>query len=324
MPNGKVAFMSASASRAEFMKSVAPQDIEVVWVGNDLDENERISLCKDVDAIIAQGGDLSTDFLSNCPRVKLIQTLSAGYDRLDVQGINEMGIPIANNGGSNAISVAEHTIALMINASKRTMSRWHTAVKERRWQEGMVRWEMFEITNKTVGIVGLGRIGKHVAKRLRGFDTRTIYFDIEDMPLEVQQELNAEPVAFEDLLRESDIVTLHLPLTPRTRSMIGQPELEIMKPGAFLINTCRGPVIDELALYHALNNNQIAGAGLDVMEEEPPNPNNPLFDLDNVIITPHIAGPSQDSTERCAEFAYYNIQRVLAGDGPESLVTPEY
>ena len=192
MPNGKVAFMSASASRADFMKSVAPQDIEVVWVGNDLDENERISLCRDVDAIIAQGGDLSTDFLSNCPNVKLIQTLSAGYDRLDVKGINEMGIPIANNGGSNAISVAEHTIALMINASKQTMSRWHTAVKEHRWQEGMVRWKMFEITNKTVGIVGLGRIGKHVAKRLRGFDTRTIYFDIEDMPLEIQQELNAE------------------------------------------------------------------------------------------------------------------------------------
>ena len=106
--------------------------------------------------------------------------------------------------------------------------------------------------------------------------------------------------------------------------MIGQRELEMMKPGAFLINTCRGPVIDELALHHALNTNQIAGAGLDVMEEEPPNPTNPLFELDNVIITPHIAGPSQDSTERCAEFAYYNIQRVLSGEGPESLVTPEY
>lgn len=324
MPSGKVAFMSASAARADFMKSVAPPDLEIVFVDNNLDDDEKITLCEDADAIIALGGRLSTDFLRKCPKVKLIQTLSAGYDQLDVTAINEMGIPIANNGGSNAISVAEHTIALMINASKRTMSRWHTAVKERRWQEGMVRWEMFEITNKTVGIVGLGRIGKHVAKRLRGFDTRTIYYDIEDMPLEVQQELNAEPVSFEDLLRESDIVTLHLPLTPRTRSIIGQRELEIMKPGAFLINTCRGPVVDELALYQALKNQEIAGAGLDVMQEEPPPPENPMFELDNVIITPHIAGPSQDSTERCAAFAYYNIQRVLAGDSPESLVTPEY
>ena len=324
MPNGKIAFMSASESRADFMKSVAPPGLEIIWVGNNLDDAERISLCKDADAIIAQGGDISPGFLRSCPNVKLIQTLSAGYDRLDVQAINEMGVPIANNGGSNAISVAEHTIALMINASKSTMARWYTAVKERRWQEGMVRWEMFEITNKTVGIVGLGRIGKHVAKRLRGFDTRTIYHDIEEMSLEVRQELNAEPVGFEDLLRESDIVTLHLPLTPRTRSMIGQRELEIMKPGAFLINTCRGPVVDELALYQALKNRHIAGAGLDVMEEEPPQSDNPMFELDNVIITPHIAGPSQDSTERCAEFAYYNIQRVLAGDRPESVVTPEY
>ena len=182
---------------------------------------------------------------------------------------------------------------------------------------------MVEITNKTVGIVGLGRIGKHVAKRLKGFDTVTIYYDILDMPVEVQRELNAEPVSLEELLDRSDIVTLHVPLTRKTRGMIGERELEMMKPAAYLISTCRGPVVDEKALYWALMNGRIAGAGLDVMEQEPTPVDNPLFELDNVVITPHTAGFSHETNLRAAEFAYSNIVRVIAGKPPESLITPD-
>ena len=180
-----------------------------------------------------------------------------------------------------------------------------------------------EITNKTIGIVGLGRVGKQVAKRLTGFETNTIYYDIVDMPDEVQRDLNAHPVAFEELLRESDIVSLHVPLTLRTRSMISDRELAMMKPTAYLVNACRGPVVDEKALHRALNNGLIAGAGLDVLEVEPTPVDNPLFDLDNVLITPHMAGASQETNLRAAEFAYSNIKLVLAGRPPESLVTPE-
>ena len=176
---------------------------------------------------------------------------------------------------------------------------------------------------KTVGIVGMGRIGKQVAKRLKGFDTRTLFYDVVDVPDDVQKDLNVEPMDFDELLRESDIVTLHVPLTRRTRGMISDRELDMMKPSAFLVNCCRGPVVDERALHRALSQGRIAAAGLDVLEEEPTPEDNPLFDLDNVVITPHMAGPGEESTQRAATFAFYNIGRVLAGETPESLVYPE-
>jgi len=323
MPSVKVVFLTSTKERGEFTKRLAPPDFEVVLVDNNLSDAEKIPLCKDADAIITVPADVSTEILAHCPKVKLIQTLSAGYDRLDVKAIGEMGIPIANNGGANAIAVAEQTIALMISVSKRMMLQWHNAAKERRWRQGLTGLHLEEVTGKTVGIVGLGRVGKQVAKRLKGFDTRTIYYDIVEMTPEIEQELNAQPVPFEELLRQSDIVTLHVPLMRRTRGMIGERELAMMKPTAVLINACRGPVVNEKALYRALRAGRIAGAGLDVLEEEPTPADNPLFQLDNVVITPHMAGWSDETNLRAAEFAFSNIRRVLAGQPPESLVTPE-
>ena len=322
MPAPKVAFITALGGRTDFIKSLAPDDLEVVLVDINLPDDEKVALCRDAEAVISS--NVSVDVLRQCPNVKLIQTLSAGYDRLDIETIGEMGIPISNNGGANAIAVSEQTIALMIGISKKTMQHWDSAVRQRQWKEGIPRVEMFEITDKTVGIVGLGRIGKNVAKRLRGFDTNTIYYDVVDIPQEVQQDLSARPVPFEELLQESDLVSLHVPLNRRTRGMISDRELAMMKPTAYLINACRGPVVDEAALLRALRDNQIAGVGLDVLEEEPTPVDNPLFDLDNVIITPHMAGTSHETNLRAADFAYTNILRVLAGEEPESLITPEY
>jgi phosphoglycerate dehydrogenase-like enzyme len=145
-----------------------------------------------------------------------------------------------------------------------------------------------------------------------------------EIPQKTQDELNAQPVPFEELLRESDIVTLHVPLNRHTRHLISEGELGMMKPTAYLINACRGPVVDEKALYQALQRHQIAGAGLDVLEQEPTPEDNPLFELGNVVITPHMAGTSNETNLRAADFAYSNIQRVLAGNPPESLVTPDY
>ena len=163
---------------------------------------------------------------------------------MDVHGLGEMGIPVANNGGANAIAVAEHTLALMIGLGKRTMHQWEKAGRQRAWRQGL-DLTLTEVTNKTVGIVGLGRVGQQVAKRLTGFDTNTIYYDIVDIPEDVRQRLHAGPVEFDELLRESDIVSLHVPLTRRTRGMISDRELALMKPTAYLINACRGPVVDE-------------------------------------------------------------------------------
>ena len=134
--------------------------------------------------------------------------------------------------------------------------------------------------------------------------------------------MNAQPVPFEELLTQSDIVSLHVPLTSSNREMIGERELELMKSTAYLINTSRGRLVDEKALYQALKNKRIAGAALDVLEEEPPSPDNPLFDLDNVVITPHMAAFSHETYVRYANFAYANIKRALAGEPPESLIIP--
>jgi phosphoglycerate dehydrogenase-like enzyme len=299
----------------------APDDLEVTVVDPSLSEAEKIELCRDADALITS--DLSTNVLRECPKVKLIQTLSAGYDRLDLESILEMGIPVANNGGANAISVSEQTLALMIGIGRNLMAQWESTTRQRQWRGSLYQTDLSEVTDKTVGIVGLGRIGRQVAKRLTGFDTRTIYYDVEDIPGDVQLEVKAEPVSFDELLETSDIVTLHVPLTRRTRGMMSDREFAMMKPTAFLINLCRGPVVDEAALYRALTEGQIAGAGLDVLEVEPTPADNPLFDLDNVIITPHMAGQSSETALRAAHFAYGNILRVLSGEEAESLVTPE-
>ena len=326
MARPKVVFLSPAGmkERSEYMISLAPPDLEVIWAENRPPSAEEIPLFRDAEALIVASGEVSGDLLKHCPNVKLLQTTSAGVDWLDVKAIGEMGIPVANSGGANAITVAEQTLGLMLSVSRRMMAQWHSAVKERKWREGVEDRGFVEISNKTVGIIGLGRIGKQVAKRLKGFDTRTIYYDIVNMSQEVQQELNAQPVSLEELLAKSDIVSLHVPLTPRTRGMIGERELEKLKITACLISTCRGPVVDEKALYWALKNGHIARAGLDVLEQEPTPSDNPLFELDNVVITPHMSGESEETHLRTADFAYSNIKRVLAGEPPESVVTPDY
>ena len=321
MPTWKVAYFTGVGARADVMLDNAPDNVEVTVVDRTLPAADQIELCRDADAIISS--EVTTEVLRECPNVKLIQTLSAGYDRMDLETILEMGIPVANNGGANAISVSEQTLGLMIGIGRNLMAQWDTTTRQRNWRGNLYQTDLTEITDKTVGIIGLGRIGRQVAKRLTGFDTRTIYYDIEDIPEDVRNEVKAEPVPLDELLETSDFVSIHVPLTRRTRGMMSDREFDLMKPTAFFINLCRGPVVDEAALYRALTEAKIAGAGLDVLEVEPTPADNPLFDLDNVIITPHMAGQSQETALRAAHFAYGNILRVLSGGEAESLVTPE-
>ena len=321
----KVAFLGGpryGATSGPRWVAQAPDDLEVFTVDWTLPEEEKIRLCRDVQAIILIDEVIDIGFLKSCPKVKFVQSGSAGNEMVDLKALGEMGIPVANNGGSNANSMAEKTIGLMIAVCRNLMNQWHNVHNERRWNQGLARLPAIEITGRTVGIVGLGRIGKHVARLLRGFDTRTVYYETAEVPLDVQQELKAEPVSFEELLRESDFVSLHVPLLSTTRKMIGERELEMMMPTAYLINTCRGGVVDEQALYKALINKSIAGAALDVTDPEPPSPDNPLFDLDNVIITPH-SGGTLESQQRGTEFVFGNIRRVLSGEAPLALITAE-
>jgi phosphoglycerate dehydrogenase-like enzyme len=259
---------------------------------------------------------MDESFFRAAPKLRLVQLISAGYDRIDIEAARRAGVPIANNGGSNSVSVAEHTLMLILAVLKRAV--WlHRNVIAGRWRVGgFDDNRLYELSGKTVGIVGLGNIGKKVARRVRVFDAQVIYYDIVRLSEAEEDALGARFVLLEELLRTADVVTLHVPLTESTRHMMSTRAFGLMKPSAVLINTCRGPVVDEAALHRALSSGQIAGAGLDVMNEEPPAPKHPLFGLDNVIITPHMAGPTWENWPRAFRNAYDNIQRVAAGRPP--------
>jgi phosphoglycerate dehydrogenase-like enzyme len=259
---------------------------------------------------------LGSDFYRAAPRLKLVQLVSAGYDRLDVEAARKARVPVCNNGGANSIAVAEHTIMLMLAVVKKLV--WHhNNVVAGKWRVGdFATARLYELHGKTLGIVGLGNIGKKVARRARAFDMPIQYYDILRLSEDQEDALGVRFALFPELLRASDVVSLHVPLTDRTRGMMGREQFAMMKPSAFLINTCRGPVVDETALQHALTARQIAGAGLDVMLEEPPVADHPLFKLETITLSPHMAGPTWENWQRAFRNAFDNIQRVTAGDKP--------
>jgi phosphoglycerate dehydrogenase-like enzyme len=261
-------------------------------------------------------GQLGEEFYRTASRLKLVQLISAGYDRLDVDAARRAGVPIANNGGANAVSVAEATLMLMLAVVKK-LAWQHSNVVSGRWRVGdFAEMRLHELAGKTLGIVGLGTIGKKVARRALGFDMQVRYYDIVRLSEDQEDTLGVRFLLFQELLRAADVVSLHVPLNATTRGMMGSREFELMKPTAILVNTCRGPVVDEDALYKALTTEQIAGAGLDVMVEEPPPSNHPLFALSSVVITPHTAGPTWENWPRAFRNAFDNIQRVAAGRPP--------
>jgi phosphoglycerate dehydrogenase-like enzyme len=259
-------------------------------------------------------------FLRAARKAKLLQVLSAGYDRLDLKLLRELGIPVANNGGANSWAVADHAVLAMLTLYRR-MLQADPAVRAGKWQAPVDGMNTFEMANKVVGIMGFGNIGQKVAKRVQAFDARVQYYDKYPLEPEREQELNAKRVTLEELFRTSDIISCHAPLTKETHHVVGARYLSLMKPSAIIVNTSRGEVVDEAALYDALSRKTIAGAGLDVFEQEPVNPDNPLLKLENVVVSPHTAGTTWDTWFRRADFAYKNFQRVWAGEAPLAVAT---
>jgi phosphoglycerate dehydrogenase-like enzyme len=259
---------------------------------------------------------LGPAFYRAAPKLKLIQLISAGYDRLDVEAARQAHVPVANNGGANSVAVAEHAMLLML-AVYRKLAWQHNNVVSGKWRVGdFAEQRFYELAGKTLGIVGLGTIGKKVARRAQAFDMHVQYYDVVRLSEDQEDALGVHFVLFPELLRTSDVVSLHVPLNDKTRHMISTRELAIMKDSAILINTCRGPVVDENALHHALTTRQITAAGLDVMVQEPPPTDHPLFKLENVIITPHTAGPTWENWAKAFRNGFDNIQRVASGAQP--------
>jgi len=301
----------------------APAGLEVGSVGPDANDAEVRAAIRDADIVVAWRVQPTAETLGTAKRLKLVQSLGAGVNLDWVSSLAEFGIPVANNGGANSVAVAEHAIMLMI-ALGRGLESQMLQVRAGQYRKGLFeRWDQtHEIAGRRVGIVGLGHIGFNVARRLSGWRADIVYHDIATMPPEREQAANATRVGLDELLRTSDIVTLHTPLTPASRGMIGQRELNLMKRDALLVNTSRGPVIDEAALIEALRTRRIRGAALDVTEEEPIPAGHPLLDLENVVLTPHAAMLAVESLEKAFDFALQNAARLMAGDEPEAIVTP--
>ena len=274
-------------------------------------------LLKDADFYIGAGQfKHGPEFYSQAPKLKLVQTLSAGYNTYDLDAARAAGVPICNNGGANATAVAEHAIMLMLAVSRNLISV-HDGVVSGRWRgNDFNNTKLYELEDKVLGIVGLGNIGTKVARRAKAFDMRVQYYDINRLTADQEDALGVRFALFPELLKISDIVTLHMPLDRSTRNLIGERELAMMKPTAILINTCRGPVVDEEALYNALRDDKILGAGLDVMVEEPPKPDHELFTLKNAIFSPHGAGPTWDNHWKRWRNAFDNFERVARGQRP--------
>ena len=324
--SAKVVLLSpTNGEQLEAFRRLAPEGAEIGWVDSSLPIEEQAEQMRETVSVIAIPSVFPVELARACPNLRLVQTISAGTNMMDLQALGELGVKVANNGGGNAVAVAEHTITLMVSVYRKLQLQLQY-VKERKWA-GDIResWfeDAYEMTGKTVGIIGFGRIGQSVARRLQGWECELLYSDVVNFPSELERELNVRRVERDELLRESDIVTLHVPLNRHTRAMLSDREFDMMRENAVLINACRGPVVDEAALIRAMRQGKIAGAGLDVLEEEPTSPDNPLLDMDRVLVTPHLAGFGQEATAKSRAFAVRNTTGVAAGAEPDSVVLPE-
>ena len=310
---GRIVFVSAFPDAADAARDMAPAGFDLVIA--EADSAEYRAALADADYLVGfVDFVVADDLFQAAPRLRLIQLLSAGYDRADIDAARRAGVAIANNGGANAVAVAEHAVMLML-ATSRQLIRQHANVTGGRWRGNAIP-RLHELNGRTLGIVGLGNIGKKTARLARAFGMRVVYYDIARLSDHEEDALGVSFHLLSELLQVSDIVSLHVPLNQSTRHLIGKPELALMQDTAIIVNTSRGPVIDEAALIAALTAGEIAGAGLDVFDQEPPPADNPLFELDNVVLTGHMAGPTFESNQKRLRNAFDNVQRVARGAAP--------
>ena len=243
----------------DMARKLTPPGFELVVV--DQDTPEFYEAIKDAEYVMGLGRLIAGEFFRSAPKLKLVQLLSAGYDRVDVESARKAKVAVANNGGANAIAVSEHAIMLMLAVLKRLVV-FHNDVVAGKWRVGNhFDSRVFELHGKTLGIVGLGNIGKKVARLAHAFSMNVLYYDIARLTEDQEDALGVRFVLFTELLQTADVVTLHVPLDESTRNLIGARELGMMKKTGILINTCRGPVVEEAALHKALTSGQILAAG---------------------------------------------------------------
>lgn len=286
------------------------------------ERRELVNLIGDSDVLFPAGRDfIGGDILDSCPNLQAVVKSSIGIETVDVEAATELGILCCNSPTvENYMGVAEATLGLMVALFKRLKFN-EACLRSGGWKEPQNRGSL--MLGKTIGIIGLGRIGQSVAKRLGAWGVRLLGYD-PYVSQETVTPLGVKMVSLDELLRESDLVTIHVVLTKETRGMIRAPQLQTMKKTSFMVNTSRGPVIDETELAQALNEGTIAGAALDVFEEEPLPINNPLRKVDpmRLILTPHIIGNNPGSLEAGQRMAAQSILTILEGKVPDTIVNP--
>ena len=291
-----------------------------VLVAPDGEEATLVELARDADAIMTCFAQVTENVVRAAERCIVIGRFGVGVDNIAVSTATELGIAVTYVPDYCVDEVSDHVMALL-HAWNRKIALFDRSVKERGWGSQPLTMRMMRLRGKAMGIVGFGRIGQAVAVKARAFGLDILATD-PVVPAEAVEALGGRMVDLPTLLAESDFVSLHTPLVDATRNLIGRKELSMMKQDAFLINAARGPLIDEAALYDALKTGTIAGAGLDVMVDNSPPHDHPLLSLDNIIITPHVAFFSQESTLELEQRAAAEVVSVMQGRMPDNLVNP--
>lgn len=285
-------------------------------------EDEFIKGARDADALIARGRRITRKIIDSLEKCQVIALGSVGADTVDVEAATARGIPVTNVPDTFIEEVADHTL-MMILATYRRLTTMDRMVRENRWSEGRPLLSRFpRLMGQTLGLISFGHVARAVAVRARPFGLRMLAYDpyVEELKM---SEYGVEPAStLAELLQRSDIVSMHAPSTPETHHLLREEHFKLMKPTALFINNGRGPTVDEMALIKALREGWIAGAGLDVLEQEPPNPENPLLHMDNVILTPHVASASARMAPETRRRVGQEIALVLSGRWPRSCVNP--
>lgn len=286
-------------------------------------EDEIIQGLKDKEGLLCLLTDtINARIMDSAKSLKVISNYAVGFNNIDVKAATERRILVTNTPGVLTETTADLTWTLLMATARRVVEadRFMRGGKYKGW--GPMLFLGGDIYGKTLGLIGMGRIGSAVAQRAAGFDMRVLYHDINRLSEDEEKSLNIEYAGIDEILSNADFVSLHVPLVPSTRHLIGARELSLMKPTSYLINTSRGPVVDEKALVEALRSREIAGAGLDVYENEPKMAPG-LAELDNVVLLPHIASASVATRTKMGTMAVENLVAGLAGRLPQNCVNPE-
>lgn len=283
--------------------------------GKPLSSAQLVELLPDVDGYIAGLDTIDAAAIEAAPHLQVIARYGVGVDQVDLEAAKARGVTVCNTPGANSKSVAELTIALMLDLVRPVITA-ATATKNGEW----LRTSGTSLEGKTVGILGLGAIGKQVVRRLAGFDCRVLAYDVYLDEAFINAHDHVQPAEQSDILAQADFVLLHLPVLPQTEKMVNADFLAQMKAGSYLINTSRGELIDEDALYDALQSGKLKGAALDAFSQEPPDPANPLLQLPQVIVTPHMGAHTDGATNAMGSMALADCLAVLRGDEPQHRV----